>query len=264
MNEIKVLGNLPKMNKDKKLVCKLRRHSFRNLKEKRTNKKIKGWKGGETGWLNWWSSSCISPVSSEAWLPPCMTCLCVYNVCLRYCFFEAFVCVCVCVCVCMCTCVFTFTEQKSHLPGSRQAASLPSFRTLSAKIPCLSAAVSLSLCLSVSLSLTLSLGWTRPPLAIRVWSFWRWLSLECLGPPRASSVSFASVAGVASLLCANSALIQKLFYAVKGTCDRQRGVEGRRGVGKGRGGGKATLFSYLSPWPQSKPFHGLSTWPAAR
>lgn len=51
-------------------------------------------------------------------------------------------------------------------------------------------------------------------------------------PPRASSESLASVAGVASLLCANSALIQKLFYAVKRTCDGQRGVEG----GEGRGG----------------------------
>ena len=46
-----------------------------------------------------------------------------------------------------------------------------------------------------------------------------------LGPPL-SSVLFASVAGVASLLCVNSALIQKLFYAVKRTRDRQRGVEG--------------------------------------
>lgn len=49
MNEIKVLGNLPKMNKDKKLLCKLRRYSFRNLTEKRTNKKIKGWRGGGNG-----------------------------------------------------------------------------------------------------------------------------------------------------------------------------------------------------------------------
>lgn len=33
-------------------------------------------------------------------------------------------------------------------------------------------------------------------------------------------------AEVASLLCVNSALIQELFYAVKGTCDREE--EGRR------------------------------------
>lgn len=47
---------------------------------------------------------------------------------------------------------------------------------------------------------------------------------------------FASVAGVASLLCVNSALIQKLFYAVKRTCDRQRGVEGGEEWGRGRQG----------------------------
>lgn len=82
--------------------------------------------------------------------------------------------------------------------------------------------------------LALPLGWTRPPLATRIWSFLRWRSLECLGPPRASSVSSASVAGVALLLCANSALIQKLFYAVKRTCDRQRGG-GRGGKEWGRG-----------------------------
>lgn len=46
-----------------------------------------------------------------------------------------------------------------------------------------------------------------------------------------SSVLFASVAEVASLLCANSALIQKLFYAVKRTRDRQRGVEGGQELG---------------------------------
>lgn len=56
-------------------------------------------------------------------------------------------------------------------------------------------------------------------------------------PPlvRASSVPSASVAGVALLLCANSALIQKLFYAVKRTCDR--GSEGREGIGWGWGWG---------------------------
>lgn len=60
------------------------------------------------------------------------------------------------------------------------------------------------------------------------------------------SVSFASVAGVALLLCANSALIQKLFYAVKRTCDRQRGGWGVGGGGRERvgreGGGKTTNF----------------------
>lgn len=53
---------------------------------------------------------------------------------------------------------------------------------------------------------------------------------------RASSVPSASVAGVALLLCANSALIQKLFYAVNRTCDREREVGGQRGVGGGEGG----------------------------
>lgn len=62
----------------------------------------------------------------------------------------------------------------------------------------------------------------------------RWRSLEWLGPPRASSVSFASVAGVALVLCANAALIQKLFYAVKGTCDRQSGGGGGGGAGEAR------------------------------
>lgn len=42
-------------------------------------------------------------------------------------------------------------------------------------------------------------------------------------PPRASSLSLASVSRVAGLLAANSALIQKLFYAVKRTCDKQGG-----------------------------------------
>lgn len=42
-------------------------------------------------------------------------------------------------------------------------------------------------------------------------------------PPRASSLSLASVSGVAVLLAANSALIQKLFYAVKRACDKQGG-----------------------------------------
>lgn len=50
-----------------------------------------------------------------------------------------------------------------------------------------------------------------------------------LRPPRASSLSLASVSRVAVLLPANSALIQKLFYAVKRTCDKQGGG---KGVGK--------------------------------
>lgn len=53
---------------------------------------------------------------------------------------------------------------------------------------------------------------------------------------RASSVPSASVAGVALLLCANSALIQKLFYAVNRTCDRER--EGWEGSGRGGGRGR--------------------------
>lgn len=58
-------------------------------------------------------------------------------------------------------CAHVFTEQKWNLPGSQQTASLPSFRTSSAKIPCLS----LSLSLARALSLSLCLGWTRLPLA---------------------------------------------------------------------------------------------------
>lgn len=46
-------------------------------------------------------------------------------------------------------------------------------------------------------------------------------------PLSASSVGLQCWAEVASLLCANSALIQELFYAVKGTCDREK--EGGRG-----------------------------------
>lgn len=40
-------------------------------------------------------------------------------------------------------------------------------------------------------------------------------------PPRASSLPLASVSRVAALLAANSALIHKLFYAVKRACDKQ-------------------------------------------
>lgn len=58
-------------------------------------------------------------------------------------------------------CAHVFTEQKWNLPGSQQTASLPSFRTSSAKIPCLS----LSLSRARALSLSLCLGWTRLPLA---------------------------------------------------------------------------------------------------
>lgn len=58
-------------------------------------------------------------------------------------------------------CAHVFTEQKWNLPGSQQTASLPSFRTSSAKIPCLS----LSLSRACALSLSLCLGWTRLPLA---------------------------------------------------------------------------------------------------
>lgn len=38
------------------------------------------------------------------------------------------------------------------------------------------------------------------------------------------------------MLCVNSALIQKLFYAVKRTCDRQRGGEGEEWGRTGEGG----------------------------
>lgn len=55
--------------------------------------------------------------------------------------------------------------------------------------------------------------------------------------PCAASQLFGSVAGVASLLCVNSALIQKLFYAVKRTCDKWKGVEG----GEAREGGGNTF-----------------------
>lgn len=99
-----------------------------------------------------------------------------------------------------------------------------------------------SLC-CLSHSLALPLGLTRPPLSW-VWSLQRWRSLKWLGPPRASSVSFASVAGVALLLCANSALIQKLFYAVKGTCDRQSGGGGEERRGEG---GEARHFLVTCP-----------------
>lgn len=152
MNEIKVLGNLPKMNKDKKLLCKLRRYSFRNLTEKRTNKKIKGWRGGGTGWLNWWSSSCISPVSSEAWLPPCMTSLCVYNVYLRYCFFEA------CVCVCVYVCVHWTKVTLTRIPASCFSSIL---QDLVGKDP-------LPLCCRLSLSLFCTLLTLHPPFSLYI------------------------------------------------------------------------------------------------
>lgn len=61
----------------------------------------------------------------------------------------------------------------------------------------------------------------------------RRVALSVSVPP--SSVLLASVAEVASLLCANSALIQKLFYAVKRTRDRQRGVEGEQELGGRKG-----------------------------
>lgn len=79
--------------------------------------------------------------------------------------------------------------------------------------------------------------------SLSLWDGLVWLSqseFEVFWGGVRSSVSvplvFASVAGVASLLCVNSALIQKLFYAVKRTCDRQRGVEGGEEWGRGRQG----------------------------
>lgn len=62
----------------------------------------------------------------------------------------------------------------------------------------------------------------------------------------ASSLLFGSVVGVASPLCVNSALIQELFYAVKRTCDKQKGVEG--GVGVGVGWGVRQQFSLFVPF----------------
>lgn len=150
------------------------------------------------------------------WLPPCMTSLCVS--------------------------VFLLLEVcESNLPGSRQTASLPSFRTLSAKIPCLS--------LLPSLCRSLWDGLVRLSLS-EFEVFWGGVRSSVSVPPRASSVLFAGVAGVASLLCVNSALIQKLFYAVKGTCDRQRGVEGGEewgGRGGWVGGGQGNNFLVTCP-----------------
>jgi len=57
--------------------------------------------------------------------------------------------------------------------------------------------------------------------------FWCALLLPQSFPLSASSAGLQCWAEVASLLCANSALIQELFYAVKGTCDREK--EGERG-----------------------------------
>lgn len=58
-------------------------------------------------------------------------------------------------------------------------------------------------------------------------------------------MSVASVAGVALLLCANSALIQKLFYAVNRTCDRQRGGKERSGEKGGGGEARQHFFRLL-------------------
>lgn len=160
-----------------------------------------------------WFSSCIPPVNSE---------VCIHMWCLWVYFFtchlwSAHVCV--------------FTEQKSNSPGSQKTASPPSFRTSSCRSP------GSLLPLSPSRALSLSL-WDG---LVRLWLsgvFLRWPRIAWVSSPRRGALSasgpqllpllccFAGVAWVASLLCVNSALIQKLFYAVKRTCDRRRGVEG--------------------------------------
>lgn len=69
---------------------------------------------------------------------------------------------------------------------------------------------------------------------------------SCLSAPSASAPLLSaspallctSVAGVASPLCVNSALIQKLFYAVKRTCDRQREGEEAREEEEEKGGAR--------------------------
>lgn len=68
----------------------------------------------------------------------------------------------------------------------------------------------------------------------------------CLRPSYASSGLFWSAAGVASLLCVNSALSRNFFYAVKRTCDRQRGVEGGE---EGREGGGVWRKHFLDTCP---------------
>lgn len=103
---------------------------------------------------------------------------------------------------------------------------------------------SLSRVRSLSLSLSVSGMDSSASRPAKFGVFWGGRgSLERLNPRRValsvsvppSSVLLASVAEVASLLCANSALIQKLFYAVKRTRDRQRGVEGEQELGGRKG-----------------------------
>lgn len=66
-------------------------------------------------------------------------------------------------------CAHVFAEQKWNLPGSQQTASLPSFRTSSAKIPCLS--LSRARALSLSPCVWDGLVCLSPS---KVWSFLRW------------------------------------------------------------------------------------------
>lgn len=103
-----------------------------------------------------------------------------------------------CTWACMCVCI-----EKSNLPECWQMASLPCCKML-------------CLCLCLSLC-DESVRLLRPRVEFA----------RVSRPPRASSLSLTSVSRVAVLLAANSALIQKLFYAVKRACDKQGG-ESRR------------------------------------
>lgn len=156
----------------------------------------------------------------------------------------------VCVCVCACASIIV---RPTMIPANCFSSILLG--------PCLQRSYA-SAALSRTLSLSLSLCNGLVPHSVRVLKISEVTFTRVSCPPRASSASFASAAGVAWLLCANSVLIQKLFYAVKRTCDRQR-KGGWWGWGEGGGEGGNCLVT--CPIGQIKThFLSFCTWPTMR
>lgn len=171
------------------------------------------------------SSTCGSAAASHQWTQTC-GCIHTQHLCV---WIHLYICVTILESVvCECVCVHWAKVKLTWIPANCFSSIL---QDLVGKDP-------LPLCCRLSASaasLSLSLSGMDSSVSCYQkffgggWGFARVsspLSL-CLGPQLLPLLCcFASVAWVASLLCVNSALIQKLFYAVKRTCDRQRGVEG--------------------------------------
>lgn len=140
---------------------------------------------------------------------------------------------CVFACACLCVCVRSLDKIETHQDPGKLLPFHP-LMTFVVKDP---------LALALSLSLLLSHWDGLDHLALPGFEvFWGGVRSSASVPLAPLLCPFASVAGVALPLCANSALIQKLFYAVNRTCDRQRGGKERSGEEGGVGWGQDNTF----------------------